>query len=283
MIVYNGRYYLYRHIRLDKNEPFYIGVGTKAKKLYPSTEYRRAYENRGRGKIWKDIVNKTKYKVEILIESDDYSFILQKEKEFIKLYGRKNNKTGILSNLTDGGIGSTGFIVSEETRRKIAENSYCKEKFGKNHPMSKRVYQYSLNGNFIKEWDSLSDIARHFNSSELPEKCLSKKTKSYHGYMWFYEYRGENIDPYVPSLASSVLRKKLSKVLYQYDMNGNFLRKWSSLKEIENNLGIKTGRTSNASYSKSHFSNGYFWFTEFLGDKIETIINYRMKRRRKKL
>ena len=29
MIVENGKYYLYRHIRLDKNEPFYIGIGTK--------------------------------------------------------------------------------------------------------------------------------------------------------------------------------------------------------------------------------------------------------------
>lgn len=25
MVVDNGKYFLYRHIRLDKNEPFYIG------------------------------------------------------------------------------------------------------------------------------------------------------------------------------------------------------------------------------------------------------------------
>lgn len=31
MIVEDGKYYLYRHIRNDKNEPFYIGVGTKSK------------------------------------------------------------------------------------------------------------------------------------------------------------------------------------------------------------------------------------------------------------
>ena len=29
MIDNYGKYYLYRHIRLDKNEPFYIGIGTK--------------------------------------------------------------------------------------------------------------------------------------------------------------------------------------------------------------------------------------------------------------
>lgn len=35
MIVDEGKYYLYRHIRLDKNEPFYIGIGTKNKHKYP--------------------------------------------------------------------------------------------------------------------------------------------------------------------------------------------------------------------------------------------------------
>ena len=29
MIEDQGKYYLYRHIRLDTNEPFYIGIGKK--------------------------------------------------------------------------------------------------------------------------------------------------------------------------------------------------------------------------------------------------------------
>lgn len=29
-----GKYYIYRHIRLDTNEPFYIGKGTKANKNF---------------------------------------------------------------------------------------------------------------------------------------------------------------------------------------------------------------------------------------------------------
>jgi len=38
-------YYLYRHIRLDKDEPFYIGIGTKANVKFKSfnSEYRRAF------------------------------------------------------------------------------------------------------------------------------------------------------------------------------------------------------------------------------------------------
>lgn len=32
MLVDEGKYYLYRHIRLDKNEPFYIGIGNNLNK-----------------------------------------------------------------------------------------------------------------------------------------------------------------------------------------------------------------------------------------------------------
>ena len=112
------QHFLYRHIRLDKNEPFYIGIGTvqerdlnnKRQRIY----YRRAYEETGRNNIWHNIINKTDYEVEILLESDDYEFIKQKEIEFIKLYGRIDLNNGILSNLTNGGEGTNGVILSDE-------------------------------------------------------------------------------------------------------------------------------------------------------------------------
>ena len=82
-IVDNGKYYLYRHIRLDKNEVFYIGIGTKHPSIKHKFEtiYERAYVKSGRNRIWKRIVAKTDYEIEILLESDDYEFIEQKERE----------------------------------------------------------------------------------------------------------------------------------------------------------------------------------------------------------
>ena len=46
-----------------------------------------------------------------------------KEKEFISLYGRKDKNKGSLCNLTDGGDGCLGRIVtfSEESKRKMSE------------------------------------------------------------------------------------------------------------------------------------------------------------------
>lgn len=104
MLVEDGKYYLYRHVRLDTNKPFYIGIGTKLEgtKTYLS-QYRRAYTKSNRNSYWKSIVNNTEHKVEILLESDSYTFIQDKEKELIKLYGRKSDG-GTLCNIEGGGV-----------------------------------------------------------------------------------------------------------------------------------------------------------------------------------
>lgn len=48
--------------------------------------YMRANNKSSRNNFWKRIVKKTEYEVEILLESDDYDFIKQKEVEFIALF-----------------------------------------------------------------------------------------------------------------------------------------------------------------------------------------------------
>lgn len=143
MITDIGKHYLYRHIRLDTNEVFYIGIGSKP--IWNSSDfekmYARAFNFTKRNKFWKRIVNKTNYKVEILLESDDYEFIKSKEIEFIKLYGRRDLSLGKLVNMTNGGEGSNGFRHSPETieklkNRKMSEKN--KERMrnikGENHP-----------------------------------------------------------------------------------------------------------------------------------------------------
>jgi hypothetical protein len=108
--------YVYKHIRLDKNEPFYIGIG-----FDNAGKYKRAHCARGRNNIWGKIVNKTKYIVEIIEDGVSNEEIFEREKYWIKVFGRLDNKTGILSNLTDGGEATLGWIPSDETRKKISE------------------------------------------------------------------------------------------------------------------------------------------------------------------
>ena len=124
--VNKAKYFIYRHIRPDNNEPFYIGLG-KYNYTYNTYNclYNRAYSKSDRNNLWKKIVSKNfgNYEVEILLDELNYEEAVEKEKEFIKLYGRIHNGTGILSNLTDGGEGITGhsFIHTEEHNRKKSE------------------------------------------------------------------------------------------------------------------------------------------------------------------
>ena len=115
--------YIYRHIRLDKNEPFYIGISKK------DDGYRRAFTKKNRNLIWNSIVNRIDYYVEILFEHDDLALILDKEIEFITIYGRIDLGTGTLSNLTDGGIGVYNYIcvAQDKEKRSISAKKRVRE------------------------------------------------------------------------------------------------------------------------------------------------------------
>lgn len=116
--------YVYRHIRVDKNEPFYIGIG--------SGGYRRANSTKGRNKIWYGIVARTDYEVEIVLDNLGWQEARIKEKEFISLYGRIDKNNGPLCNLTEGGDGTLG-VSAWNKGKKLSEkhiNSLSKAQTG---------------------------------------------------------------------------------------------------------------------------------------------------------
>ena len=52
---------------------------------------------------------------------------------------------------------------------------------------SKKVYQYDLQGNLIKEWSSVAEAGRNgFSGSHVAECCLGKH-KTHKGYIWSYK------------------------------------------------------------------------------------------------
>jgi len=161
------RYYVYRHIRLDTNEPFYIGVGTKSPekriKGY-NTEYSRAFEIAKRSTFWKNVIAKTAFKIEILFESDNKDIINKKEQEFIALYGMRWLDQGSLVNFSQGGDSHNG---------------------PKNHNV--RISQMDLEDNLIKIWEQLRYIQEQtgFLKTNIV-KCCRKKQLTAYGFTWKY-------------------------------------------------------------------------------------------------
>ena len=103
---------VYEHIRNDTNEVFYVGIGEEEK---------RAFSKKNRNKYWENIINKVGYSVNIIHKDIDWEDACKIEKLLIEKYGRKDLGLGNLVNMTDGGEGTFGLIMSEEARQKLRE------------------------------------------------------------------------------------------------------------------------------------------------------------------
>lgn len=256
------QFYLYRHIRLDTGVPFYIGIGKKNEKIIQGwkTEYRRAYTSSKRSFMWKNVVSKHGYKVEIVYEANTEFEIKEKEKEFIKLYGRLDKKNGTLVNYTNGADGRL-----EATKESLKRNiEILKNRTGVNHPGSKKTFQYDLNGNFIKEYACISNAMVEFKVSSTSGfiQCCKKKNHTYKNYFWFYEYQGEKIPPLPKDFykqickKSSTLKKKVAKI----DLTNNqILEIFDSTMEVERKYGYHNTSISAVCKNKLKTAYGYKW------------------------
>lgn len=101
---------VYRH-RKPCGEVFYVGIGCEQR------PYSKWYRNR----FWHNVVKKyPDYGVEIVAEGLSWFVACELEKYLIAYYGRRDLGTGTLVNLTDGGDGVKGIVVTQETRRKMS-------------------------------------------------------------------------------------------------------------------------------------------------------------------
>lgn len=240
--------YLYRHIRLDKNVPFYIGVGDD------NREYKRAFDSILRNKIWKSIVSKSDYEVEILMEDLPYDFILSKESEFIKLYGKIIDGTGTLANLTDGGMGARGFIHPTESKLKRKLN-YKKE----NH------HQYGKKPSLeTSQKISISNTGKKRTKECVDEIILRNKARK--------------------GTEATILRMfKIRKVrpVWQYTIDGFFIKEFASTTEAAISVFGKPAEIHSAASNKRVSSKGFKWVHK-TDDPISMVIEVRGRKNEKR-
>lgn len=94
-----------------------------------------------------------------------------------------------LVNSGDGGEGTYGRIVSEATKIKMSETK--KGKTPKNIGLLvksrvKPVIQMKLNGEFVKEWESVNQAKNHLLINNI-ERAVKHERKVAGGYLWRYK------------------------------------------------------------------------------------------------
>lgn len=102
----------------------------------------------------------------------------------------------------------------------------------------KPVLQYTVDGDFIKEWPSVQEIHDTLGYSMRSIRlCVAGYYKTGNGYAWRYK------DQFKKNL-------RLAKNVLQYDVNGNFIAKYIDLREASKQTGISVDTLRDACIGK---------------------------------
>ena len=133
------------------------------------------------------------------------------------------------------------YSISEKFIKDFKEQKIKKENL--------KIIQYSLKGEFIKEWKCQENIIKELKI--YPVGNLKGKQSHASGYIWKYKS-----EPITQNDIDKIIQKPNSYVkIYQYSLGGDFIKLWKSKREVKNILGYVVG---GAVYNEVN-SKGFVW------------------------
>ena len=125
----------------------------------------------------------------------------------------------------------------------------------------KKVIQYSLQGDFIKVFQSYIEAAQSvgLSTSTCISQCCKNKGAS-KGYLWRYytENYPMKIDANISSHSLIVANKDNFKI-YQYDLHNHLINIWTSYKSITDTLGFNRSGIYQCCNNKLKTYKNYIW------------------------
>ena len=223
-------YCIYKHTL--PNQKVYIGKTCDVKRRWRACNYvgNWFFYNAIQEYGWENITH------EILEDNLTLEEANEKEKYYVALYQSTNSQYGY--NLRAGGAGD-GAMASKT------------EKFKERY---KRVYQYTLEGDFVAEWDNLTLAAEScggINKITGISQCCNGKRKTAYGFQWRYE----KFDRLSKQELTGVKKR-----IVQKDLEGNVIQVYNSVSEAADALGMKSHTSiCNVLNGRTKTAYGFLW------------------------
>ena len=146
--------------------------------------------------------------------------------------------------------------IYARTKGSRCRQCYEKENRGANHPEARAMYQYSLDGDFIKKWDCINDIKKELgiNVGNVG-MCAKHQRPNAGGYRWEYEL----FDKLPPIVKVKKPRIVKGKAIMQLNANGEVINEFISVNEAGRQTGIDATSISRAANGHMRSAGGYFW------------------------
>lgn len=179
---------VYQHRRNDTGQIFYIGIGTSESRAYQKSKGDRSV-------FWHKTVAKAGGRTVEIVHEAEMSECKYTEKYLIAYYGRRDKKLGMLVNLTDGGEGDSGYVMSDKRKQEVSEfftgrapwhkdkkmPQWIKDKYSKADRSKSEtpIRMYTLEGDFIHTFTSSKQAAAELgiDGSALGKVLRGKRIK----------------------------------------------------------------------------------------------------------
>ena len=174
-------------------------------------------------------------------------------------------------NQSYGGEAMEGYEMAQSIKDKISKSNSGENGFwyGKklpkymvkkmsdthtNHPdLSRPINQYDINGKFLKTYPSVKEAWRAVGHGNFARAATAENSLCL-GYQWRYDNGDRsNIEPYNAYYSCP----KRRKAVLQYDLQGNFIRRYDSVSDAVNSENIK--HISSCCTGKRKTAGGYIW------------------------
>lgn len=212
-----SRIYVYKLIDPTTSLPFYVGKG-KGNRMYHHEKYHSAkHHTTHNNKIVKNKIAKlhrngqrVRYQ-RYWCSTEEQAFNI--EKLLIERYGRRDNGSGILCNMTRGGEGVSGHQRSQEWRMAAKRRQ---------HTNSRGYDQYTMDGTYIKTYETVNDIRNDITiklDTSALSLCVNNQIKSMDQYRW--TWKGVNLLDWPERKSRAGCVVAASKTVFQRDTTTN--------------------------------------------------------------